>query len=375
MPSTLTRIQQQTLRDKLRKSHVFANLEFRRVQNAAADANHLTEVIVHHPNGTSTIYDSAAIARGDVPTFSDSDEEHFVERRYSQFYAFTTERSLRAHGKGGASSKWNGRQVHLRSGAYAPFSLVTMRFDTSDPSRRFCAPCPRAARPNPDNSKQTLPGDLIACLPVEPAHNSSRLPTARFWCPVSEQFLRMWTAVMFESHPSLVKKAGDLAPAERHWLMGGNRLTTNSHRKWAQALADNDAAIDGEESARRFFYIRTEEASKRWCHVYAAIVLMARYGEFPSGANLPTNRGPNDLNVNQWDLPENFVVDFLARNGVVLDLPSAALAMNLSAESRCAEVEDDTPVDAVPLAADIPVEIFGVEPAHALSYTDFPALP
>lgn len=320
------------LNANLRRSRVFKHLEFRRVQYTKVDDSHLTEVVVHHPDGTCTIYTPDEFQQ---QNFSDSDEEHFVERRYSQFTSFTTDRSQRDHSSG-QTSKWDGRQIHLRSGAYAPFSLEKLQFDTSDASRRTKVPCPRAARPNPDNAKQTLPGDLIACIPVEPAH-SGQLPTARFWCPVSEQFLRMWTAVMFNSHRSLSKRNGDLPEAEMHWLMGGNRLTTNSHRKWTLSHKHNDVEADEEESKKRFFYIRTEEASRRWCHVYAAIVLMARYGQLPSGSNLPTNRGPNDLNMNTWDLPEGFVVKFLAKHGVVADEAMASQIESMSAQKRVVE--------------------------------------
>ena len=150
-------------------------------------------------------------------------------------------------------------------------------------------------------------GDLI-CGIVE-KDPKRKLPEYKKWFVASEQFLRMWTAIMYERHDALEKMVGDLSEEEmekriRDKLMSGNRLCTNSYRK--KILSGIDVTEED------YWCYRNEPDFVKYTHIYACIVLMCRYGELPNSNNIPQNK--DDKNKMEfWDLPEEFAENLLER--------------------------------------------------------------
>ena len=142
------------------------------------------------------------------------------------------------------------------------------------------------------------------CILVDKQTRTRKTPKAKFWFTCSEQFLRAWTLLIYDKHPSFENNGEE--PRMRNRNMSGNRLNTNSFRKFMLAHNQTRTVIDHHETINRYYYIRTELVSKNWCHVYSALVLMARYGEIPCYKNVPKNRGKGPSCI-QWNLPNKFV--------------------------------------------------------------------
>ena len=181
-------------------------------------------------------------------------------------------------------------------------------------------------------------GDLICGL----AHSRGKgnIPAFNHWFLCSEQFLHAWTALMYpEPHETLCARANmniELEDSVRSFLMSGNRLSTSTYRKWLMSEPGTDkegkvVPIDRseEEHARRFYHLRTENASQTHVHLYAALVLMGRYGEAPVNdvETTTTNedgttttvkkvgnyaRNLRGESMTRWDLPEGWVEKMLA---------------------------------------------------------------
>jgi hypothetical protein len=169
-------------------------------------------------------------------------------------------------------------------------------------------------------------------------NNKKIKPKADAWCIVSEQFLRAWTLIRYDWHESFDKYIAINTPiserekALREKLFIGNKLMTNSWLKHHLSLAANGKTMDTEESRKRYYYLRTEYVSKKWVDVYAALVLIARYGELPCPVNVPNNSHNNSINKDDlqeilyrrdaWSLPDVFVTMVLhkcAPNLIITD--------------------------------------------------------
>jgi len=148
-------------------------------------------------------------------------------------------------------------------------------------------------------------GDLVCgIVKTERFANQPRRPPVRtfdVWFICSEQFMRAWTLVMYDQHSSFEEE-----PKLRRKAFSGNRLCTNTYRKWVLSHTQNDVAVPQSEIPEHFYHLRTETPSVEWVHVYAAIVLMARYGEIPNENNVPQNLD-GSLALKAWDLPTNYV--------------------------------------------------------------------
>ncbi len=166
-------------------------------------------------------------------------------------------------------------------------------------------------------------------LKVDGVQSKNRaLPKATHWFIASEQFLRAWTAILFDWHETFDKIMGsaftikvgvegvtqtDRNLALRNRLFMGNKLMTNSWLKRKLSLKFNNIEFTEKESEERYWFLRTEYVSKRWIDVYCALVLIARYGELPCPTNVPNNND-NEPKRYFWHLPEEFVSMLLSRS-------------------------------------------------------------
>jgi len=119
-------------------------------------------------------------------------------------------------------------------------------------------------------------------------------------------------------------------------MFTGNFLQTNSWLKHKLQLQDNKLTMSEEESLELYWHLRSEYASKKWVDVYTAMVLIVRYGEFPSVSNVPGNSDCEDnlfrkrLSRFRWSLPTDFVDRFLT-------------AANIDAKKYSFKVVEDSP--------------------------------
>ncbi len=167
----------------------------------------------------------------------------------------------------------------------------------------------------------------LLCIDVGRARDGSLVAARWFMC--SEQFLRAWTLIMFDTHETFDKKIknGDETVLKR-WILSGNRLNTNSYLKWINAHKQSCKKIDLREQKKRYHPIKTEHLSERYVHVYSAVVLMARYGEIPNNQNVPRNNDDSGIYCRKWSLPdniENLVAEF-SRTPAVTQSPLVTLS-------------------------------------------------
>jgi len=300
---------QSSLTTFLKKQNVFANLEFRRVDNIIYKSN--KEKIHQYSFDTDT--DSFITEEVENSNFTDAEIEHSIGFANDDFTFITTPYSFRKHSSGN-ESKWNGNVVLCKSKNFAQFSFKTFRFERGNNRNVYL---PRLKRSNPENRKQTLQADLIACIPILTKNGVE----AKFWCYVSEQFLRLWTLIFFENDVSLFK-GNDFANS-RKWLFTGNRLQCNAFMKWIKAHRQNNEEYSIEEMYKRFYFNRTEEECK-YVHFYCMLALIIRYNEFPNENNMPINLGKRfvdgvkvpELNMKYWDYPEELFFNILTKSGI-----------------------------------------------------------
>lgn len=155
-------------------------------------------------------------------------------------------------------------------------------------------------------------------LPQQNPQHSQKAPEAEMWCIVSDQFLRAWTAIMYDSHETFDKLIGNkniTNPIQREALLrkkllSGNRVTTNSWLKHKLTLDNINKEMTPKESSERYWHLRTEKASREYVDIYAALVLITRYGEIPCSVNIPVTKVTID-NVEYdrpfWSIPDSLV--------------------------------------------------------------------
>lgn len=146
-------------------------------------------------------------------------------------------------------------------------------------------------------------------------HNTDKGLAFTKWMICSEQFFRAWTAIKYPDHESLSKKVGDDDQKIRRYLMSGNRLCTNSYFKWRLGMADQELVPTIEEQRTRMYVLRTEPTSRDYVHVYAALVLLIRYGELPDDTNVPNNLN-DDPKIKKWNLPQGWLEGMVAYFGI-----------------------------------------------------------
>lgn len=275
------------LRDVFTKNT--ANLIFRRVGRVVAKDSDLIHTIV------KTAESSKVIPKDEKFVASEQEWLQNVEQVYSKFYFFTTTTSLREN------DRWGPIGIYGVSNKYAEIDVVdSMNF-------RF----------RPRFSTQTPPreGDLVCGLVTKPVPGRTN-PEFKSWFICSEQFFHAWTSIIYKDHESISKDFDDDAKIRRY-LMSGNRLCTNSFLKWKLACEQSMVDSNKDELEKRFYRLRTESISKRWVHVYAALVLILRYKELPSKDNVPNNldKGPK---MTQWSLPDGWVERLVKVYGITV---------------------------------------------------------
>lgn len=164
------------------------------------------------------------------------------------------------------------------------------------------------------------------------------------WFICSEQFLRAWTLIMYDKHEVLEKYAKS-EDSLRKKMFSGNKLTTNSFKKWTMlkniqretitkkrlqinSSNDNQSSIIDENNEKlfnaiyeeinnsdaelnsKYFRLRYEDFSIQHIHILCAIILIGRYGVFPSHDNIPLNLNFTDQ-LKYWDLPKDYVKQLL----------------------------------------------------------------
>ena len=263
---------------------VYGNLIFRRVQRVVAKQEDMLPVkkfnIVGTSSGGLTVKNEIIDPKDYQPSFFTSDDfEKSLEFEYSKFALFTTQEKLRDN------DKWGKQPIYCQSNRYRELDII---------SEYSFLPTVKVPKYVPPRVKD------IVCMEVEMGPKG--IPQAVWWFTCSEQFLHMWTMIMYDNHDSFNKKN----------CFTGNYLMTNTFLKWSLGHKDNGIPLDIEEANKRYYRLRTEYISRKWVHVYCAIVLLARYGELPTVHNIPNNTiGPI---MTSWDLPENFVQMLLKKH-------------------------------------------------------------
>lgn len=283
-------------------------------------------------------------------TYSSAQKDKNLEFSYNMYAGFTAEEKLRDNDKHKGSiyfSSNNYRQLDVVNGSFCPGETQEFKSSGRIPPRV---------------------GDLI-CMKVEMGPKGKLW--AKWWFTASEQFLHAWTLIMYANHPSFDRK--DLYKRS----FTGNRLQTNSFLKYTLSHKDNGAVPDEAELSSRYFRLRTEYVSKKWVHVYCALVLIVRFGELPHAGNIPNNIG--GLKMMKWDLPYDFVRNLLGMHSTYFDAIPKENPMNCNLESIIFEsadggVESDTVFFDRPAIVGEKVEKATVIPKLE-DQSEFPSLP
>lgn len=251
--------------------------------------------------------------------------------RYDGYKGTTIEKAARPE-----ADKYDGRRIEFDMSGMNSLDIENGTFrwrNKVDPCVKNVAP--NIARQNPNNISDMICGEVVET-------RDGHLKFSK-WFICSNQFLRMWTLVMFKKHEVFyttnysAPNARNLDDDEfedhlRQRVMTCNRLCTSTFRKWQ--LVRN--GILSPKVMTTFGIIKTERESRDWVHIYAAIVLIARYNEFPSSDprnhNIPVINDGHFSDIGyvdeqgkfcvekstttrpthyQWDIPRNFIQNFL----------------------------------------------------------------
>lgn len=145
-------------------------------------------------------------------------------------------------------------------------------------------------------------------------------PTADAWFITSEQYLRAYTAIMFDMHDALTSLVPKSTPRDqrdlklKEKLFSGNRLMTNTWLKTKLAHEQNNEVFPREESIKAYWHLRCDNASRYYVDVFAALVLISRYGELPCASNVPNTKDGGFQRV-MWNLPTDFVEKLFELSG------------------------------------------------------------
>jgi len=240
---------------------------------------------------------------------SKAEMERHIQADYRSFFGFTYGRAIRDE-----PEEIVDKELFFHSENYSQVdATIDFTFGFSK-DRRLCTPI------------APVVGDLIFVFlsnkTLSSISDSDKKNTrVDAWFVVSDQFLRAWTAIMYDWHETFDRIIANDTPEEekefalREKLFSGNRLMTNAWLKHKLALGATGEVMSPEESASRYWHLRTEYASKRWVDCWAAMVLIGRYGELPCPVNVPNNRNEGPQRVS-WDLPREFVSVLLTRGTV-----------------------------------------------------------
>lgn len=315
---------------------LYKNLIFRRVGRSITHQADLVEKLFFIDDANCNLR-----GKNDTTHYTTEQMQKNVELRYKKYFGFTTQTVLRDN------DPHEGVELFFTSNRYAELD-ITNRMTFKFASRVNSVP-PRT-------------GDLICGILSPTPQGQDKNPKFDRWFICSEQFMRLWTLIMYDDHASfdsLTKlpkveterirdnvclafssqpplerqQAGDVAEVETPlvsvWspehqnmfeeeikkakaarlfdkMMTGNRLCVNNYWKKVKAFELANKELSNEEKAKSYFRLRTESVTREWCHVYVALALMLRFGEYPVPSNAPVtlDDGPQ---LGFWHLPENFV--------------------------------------------------------------------
>jgi hypothetical protein len=226
-----------------------------------------------------------------------------VQVKFRTFHGFTKFNSVRDE-----PDCVRGRPIFFHSKNFRQFDLThDMSFNFSSDKRL-------------NNHSTPMEGDLLFVFlsnqtidSLEKGISVSKLPNADMWFIASEQFLRAYTAILYDWHETfdLMTNVPMDAPRDikeealKYKLFSGNKLMTNSWAKYHLSHEAEGKLVSQQDSIDKFWNLRTEYSSKRWVDIWCALVLAARYGELPCHQNVPNNKaGPQRVS---WDIPKNLV--------------------------------------------------------------------
>jgi hypothetical protein len=291
----------ETLRETIKEA--FSQLIFRRVEIVFATA--FTDVRYYTTDKVWRHYNP------DAEPYFDQYHVHNIEYHSDHFYGFTSTQIIREN------DNLYKHAIQFDAKNYAELDIINGTFEFI-PIRRTVAP--RNDGNWNKNNQYSENQDLLCGVPEmryvdgKPAYYFSK------WFVCSEQFLRMWTAVMYYDHKTFqvapgFKSYSNRRGAERavfRWLMTGNRLCVNNFQKWVISAGIENVETH-EETLHRYYRLRTETLCRAWVHTYCAIVLMCRYNQLPTTSNLPQNlphptkeTQKDVLHMPYWDLPPFF---------------------------------------------------------------------
>lgn len=248
-----------------------------------------------------------------LESVADLDEDTIkknVEIKHKWFSGFTNARQIRDE-----HIILQGKEIYIHSSNYRQIDMsLNYTFKFSEARQLSSHFTPR----NEDLIFIYVSNKTLSSLPSAESRGRRKLkPKADAWCIVSEQFLRAWSLIQYDWHESFDKYIAVGTPfferekALREKLFIGNKLMTNSWLKRKLALEAEGKTMSIEESREKYWHLRTEYVSRRWVDVYAALVLIARYGELPCPVNVPNNscvKGSQESHHRtSWCLPDVFV--------------------------------------------------------------------
>jgi hypothetical protein len=266
----------------------------------------------------------------DISKISAEDRKRYVKAQYQSFTAFTEGRDLRD-----GVEMLDGKQIFLHPRMFGQIDMsYNMTFKWSD-EKILSKPVTPAVG---DLVCIFLSNDTITGYP----ESGQKYPAADKWFVCSDQFMRAWTLLVHDHHESTIKMltkvtstnllnaqaALDAASDEddmqtlraeyataaaaakkelRAKVFKGNSLMTNAWLKGKLCYTLNGLEFPEEESESLYWFLHSEFVSHRWVHVYAALVMIACFGELPCCANVPNTDSPDKPKMPSWDLPRDFV--------------------------------------------------------------------
>lgn len=337
-------------RQKLRK------LVFRRIREVfkrPEDRICTMYVVPDVENGDETVTVYGADA--EVPRFTEDQYKRNIEEQYSAFDFVTSDVKTRKEDRTPGS-------IYGSSKTVAQLDLINFQFYDYDPAS------------DDERTRTMLPreGDLVCGLVTR---KSNRMEYTK-WFICSDQFLHAWTAIMYDDHDSLtflangskreremrqptfiVKTEEEIAAIrsappdptktsrfryvtfeeleqierdEEIWLsrteerlrrklFSGNTLQTNTYLKWILSCHESNLKSDPDMILAKFHALRTEFASRFFIHVYAALVLICRYNEWPCDYNVPNNIGEGPR-MNTWDVPDGWLDALSKTYGITVQM-------------------------------------------------------
>lgn len=139
-------------------------------------------------------------------------------------------------------------------------------------------------------------GDIVAGL-VEKTDKGWKYSQ---WFICSEQFMTMWSLVMFPSHELFKDKSDEQLQKD---VVNTEMLITNMFKHWKDSYSDSNVLMKDMKKYMRT--LRYEKGAKENCHIYVALVLMTRWGILPTEDNIPNL--DQKIKNNAWDLPDGWL--------------------------------------------------------------------